>query len=107
ALGGQLWIDVAEAATREADATSDTDAEKKASLHHLAGVAYMDKALVGDRAALALRKALAANPRHKDAFVRLRMLLDEQGDYEDLAQLLAARVGVEDDAAARTELHRA
>ncbi|HTJ44966.1 MAG TPA: hypothetical protein VL463_22820, partial [Kofleriaceae bacterium] len=107
ALKGQLWIDVAEAATREADATSDHAADTKAALHHLAGVAYMDKALVGDRAAQALRRALAADPRHKDAFVRLRMLLEEQGDYEDLAQLLDTRVDVEEDPAARTELHRA
>jgi tetratricopeptide (TPR) repeat protein len=107
ALKGQLWIDVAEAATREADATSDQASETKAQLHHLAGVAYMDKALVGDRAAQAFRRALAADPRHKDAFVRLRMLLEEQGDYEDLAQLLDTRVDVEEDAAARTELHRA
>ncbi len=105
ALKGQLWVDFAEAATREADATHDP--ARKAALHHLAGVAYMDKALVGDRAGQALRKAIAADPRHTDAFVRLRMLLDEQGDYEDLAQLLDARVDVEAEPRARIELHRA
>jgi tetratricopeptide (TPR) repeat protein len=105
ALKGSLWVDFAEAATREADATHD--GSRKAALHHLAGVAYMDKALVGDRAGQALRKAIAADPRHTDAFVRLRMLLDEQGDYEDLAQLLDARVDVEAEPRARIELHRA
>src|SRR5262249_32724329 len=75
ALRGQLWIDVAEAATREADALPEQATEIKAGLHHLAGVAYMDKALAGERAVAAFRKALAADPRHKDSFVRLRMLL--------------------------------
>jgi tetratricopeptide (TPR) repeat protein len=105
ALKGELWIDFAEAAVREADSISDGDV--RARLYHLAGVAFMDKALAGERAARALRKALAADPRHRDAFIRLRMLLEEQGDYEDLGQLLDARVDVEDDPGARTELHRA
>ncbi len=46
ALKGQLWIDVAEAASRHANAARTTDAER-AALHHLAGVALMDKALSG------------------------------------------------------------
>src|SRR6185295_5778839 len=47
ALKGQLWIDVAEAATRQA---AGVEGKQRAELHHLSGVALMDKALVGDRA---------------------------------------------------------
>ncbi len=105
ALRGQLWVDFAEAATREAALTSDMGA--RARLHHLAGVALMDRALAGERAADALRAALDADPRHADAFVRLRVLLDEQGEHERLAELLEQRLLVEDDRAEQLALHRA
>ena len=59
ALKGQLWIDVAEAATRQAAGAAD-DAQR-AALYHFAGVALMDKALVGEQAMVAFRRALDAD----------------------------------------------
>jgi tetratricopeptide (TPR) repeat protein len=67
----------------------------------------MDKALAGERAADALRATLDADPRHIDAFVRLRLLLDEQGEHERLAELLEQRLMVEDNRVEQLMLHRA
>lgn len=104
ALKGQLWIDVAEAATRQA---AGAEGAARAHLYHFAGVALMDKALVGERAMAAFRKALDAEPGHRDAFLRLRILLEEDANHDDLASLLAMRLEVERDPAAQIELHRA
>ncbi len=105
ALKGALWIDVAEAATRQAVASQET--ALRASLHHFAGVALMDKALVADLAMQAFRRALEADPAHRDAFLRLRILLEEDGNHDDLATLLANRLDVEDDFKHKIELNRA
>lgn len=109
ALKGQLWIDVAEAATRQAKgATGDApDDAQRAALHHFAGVVLMDKALVGEQAMASFRRALEADPQHRDAFLRLRILLEEDANHDDLATLLAQRLEVEENATARIELHRA
>ncbi|MEO7730039.1 MAG: hypothetical protein ABIY55_03635, partial [Kofleriaceae bacterium] len=104
ALKGQLWIDVAEAASRQA---AGAEGKARATLHHFAGVALMDKALVGDRAMAAFRRALEAEPGHKDAFLRLRILLEEDANHDDLATLLALRLAVETEPVAKIELHRA
>jgi len=104
ALKGQLWIDVAEAATRQAAGAAGP---QRAALHHFAGVALMDKALAGDQAMAALRRALEADPGHRDAFLRLRILLEEDANHDDLATLLARRLEVETEPAAKIELHRA
>ncbi len=104
ALRGQLWLDVAESAERSA-ALADGPAER-AALLHFAAVALMDRATNGERAARLLRQVLALEPRHRDAFLRLRMLLDEQGEHEALAALLAARVPLESAATVRIALHR-
>ena len=105
ALRGNLWLDVAEAAGREAATT--TDATQRGGLYHLAGVALMDRALAGERAVPMLRKALAADPAHHDAFVRLRILLDEQGEQEDLVRLLEERLVHEEDRGQKIAIHRA
>ncbi len=105
ALKGQLWVDVAEAARKQAEVTTDTAA--RAALFHFAGVALMDKALLGEQATAVLHKALEAEPRHRDAFVRLRILLEEDARHDELAQLLGQRLAVEDDATGRIGLHRA
>lgn len=105
ALKGALWIDVAEAATRQAAASSDDDT--KARLHHFAGVALMDKGLVGEQAMQSFRRALDADPAHRDSFLRLRILLEEDGNHDDLATLLANRLEVEDNVKYKVELHRA
>ena len=104
ALKGQLWIDVAEAATRQA---AGAEGKLRAALHHFAGVALMDKALLGDQAMASLRRALEADPGHRDAFLRLRILLEENANHDDLATLLALRLAVETDPTAKVELHRA
>jgi hypothetical protein len=104
ALKGQLWVDVAEAATRQA---AGAEAHQKAQLHHFAGVALMDKALIGDQAMTAFRRALDAEPSHKDAFLRLRILLEEDANHDELAILLANRLAVEAPGHAKVELHRA
>jgi len=104
ALKGQLWIDVAEAATRQGAGVTGA---ARAALHHFAGVALMDKALVGDQAMAAFRRALEADHGHRDAFLRLRILLEEDGNHDDLATLLAMRLEVESEPAAKIELSRA
>ncbi|HET9993303.1 MAG TPA: tetratricopeptide repeat protein, partial [Kofleriaceae bacterium] len=105
ALKGQLWIDVAQAATRQGNAASESDA--KARLHHFAGVVLMDKALEGGQAMAAFRRALDADPSHKDAFLRLRILLEEDANHDELAIVLAKRLDHETEERARVELHRA
>ncbi|MGE0395912.1 MAG: hypothetical protein AB7T06_04220 [Kofleriaceae bacterium] len=105
ALKGQLWLDVAEAATRQA--ANAPDDKTKARLYHFAGVALMDKALEGERAMAAFKKALEADPRHRDSFLRLRILLEEDANHDDLAVVLAQRLDVEEAGPARVELHRA
>jgi tetratricopeptide (TPR) repeat protein len=105
ALKGQLWIDVADAASRQAASTSDP--AQKGALYHFAGVTLMDKALIGEQAMVAFRRALDANGKHRDAFLRLRILLEEDANHDDLASLLAQRLDVEDNATAKIELHRA
>lgn len=110
ALRGQLWADLADAAGKEAaltDPHSTEGAATRARLWHLAGVALMDRALASERAIDAFRATLAADPQHTDAFIRLRLLLDEQGEHEALAQLLEDRLTVETDTAERVALHRA
>ncbi len=105
ALKGQLWIDVAEAAGRQAAGAPDD--KQKAALYHFAGVAMMDKALVGEQAMASFKKALEAEPKHRDSFQRLRILLEEDANHDDLATLLAQRLEVEEAGPARIELHRA
>jgi cellulose synthase operon protein C len=105
ALKGQLWLDVAESASREAAATDEMPA--RGELYHLAGVALMDKAAMAERAMVPLQKALNAVPSHKDAFLRLRILLEEDARHEDLASLLQRRLDVENGVESKVELHRA
>jgi tetratricopeptide (TPR) repeat protein len=105
ALKGQLWIDVAEAATRQASVAGD--AKGRAALHHFAGVVLMDKGLIGDKAMAAFRRALEADPGHRDSFLRMRLLLEEDGNHDELAILLANRLDHEPDAQHRIEIQRA
>lgn len=105
ALKGQLWLDVAESASREAAATDDMNA--RGDLYHLAGVSLMDKAALAERAMVPLQRALTAVPSHKDAFIRLRILLEEDARHEDLATLLERRLDVESADDSKVELHRA
>ena len=99
ALKGQLWIDVAEAANRQAAVAGDPSARRE--LHHFAGVVLMDKALVGEQAMIAFRRALEADPSHRDAFLRLRILLEEDANHDELAILLAQPARARDRSAAR------
>lgn len=105
ALKGQLWLDVAEAANRQAAVT--TDAGAKAALYHLAGVVLMDKALVGEQAMVAFKRSLEADPGHGDAFLRLRILLEEDANHDDLALLLEKRLEHEPDGKQKVQIHRA
>lgn len=105
ALKGQLWLDVAEAANREAAVTSDAGA--KAALYHFAGVVLMDKALIGEQAMIAFQKSLEADPGHGDAFLRLRILLEEDANHDDLALLLEKRLEHEPDGKQKVQIHRA
>jgi hypothetical protein len=105
ALKGQLWVDVAEAAMRQASAASDI--KQRGELYHFAGVALMDKALVNDRAQVAFRRALESDPSHTDSFLRLRILLEEDANHDELATVLTGRLDYEADERKRIELHRA
>ena len=105
ALKGQLWLDVAEAANREAAVTNDPGA--KAALYHFAGVVLMDKALIGEQAMVAFQKSLEADPGHGDAFLRLRILLEEDANHDDLALLLEKRLEHEPDGKQKLAIHRA
>lgn len=105
ALKGQLWIDVAEAATRQASVGGD--AKARAELHHFAGVVLMDKALVGEKAESAFRRALEADPGHRDSFLRMRILLEEDANHDELAILLANRLEHQPPGPEKLEIHRA
>jgi tetratricopeptide (TPR) repeat protein len=105
ALKGQLWIDVAEAANRQAAVTDEPEA--RAKLYHFAGVALMDKALAGEQAMIAFRKALEADPTHRDSFLRLRILLEEDANHDELAIVLGNRLEHEQDPKSKIEIHRA
>ncbi len=105
ALKGQLWLDVATAANRQA-AVAD-DADSRASLYHFAGVVLMDKALIADQATTAFRRALDADPAHRDAFLRLRILLEEDANHDELAVVLRNRLEHETDDKTKIEIHRA
>ncbi len=105
ALKGERWEDVAEAATRQASVGGEP--EVRARLHHFAGVALMDKAMIGEQAASAFRRALEIEPGHRDAFLRLRILLEEEGDHDGLAILIANRLEHEPPGLYKLELHRA
>jgi tetratricopeptide (TPR) repeat protein len=105
ALKGQLWLEVAAVCELEAG-LSDSPAQR-AYLFHLAGVALMDKALVVQRAIDCFRSCLVADPLHHDAFVRLRMLLAEEGNHDELAIALEHRLDSESSPIARLHLHRA
>jgi tetratricopeptide (TPR) repeat protein len=105
ALKGQLWIDVAEAASRQAAVTDEPEA--RAKLYHFAGVALMDKALAGEQAMIAFRKALDADPTHRDSFLRLRILLEEDANHDELAIILGNRLEHEQDPKSKIEIHRA
>lgn len=105
ALKGQLWLDVAEAANRQAAVTADTGA--KAALYHFAGVVLMDKALIGEQAMIAFQRSLEADPGHGDAFLRLRILLEEDANHDDLALLLEKRLEHEPDGKQKVDIHRA
>lgn len=105
ALKGQLWLDVAEAANRQAAVAPD--AETKAALYHFAGVVLMDKALIGEQAMVAFKRTLDANPSHRDAFYRLRIVLEEDANHDELAVLLEKRLDHEHDRKQQIEIHRA
>ncbi|HWN67671.1 MAG TPA: hypothetical protein VNM90_08520, partial [Haliangium sp.] len=108
ALRGSLWLDVAEAAQREARLPEAEGA--RVALFHLAGVALMDRALDGEHAIQALTEVLTADPMHDDAFARMRVLLEEQGEHDHQVGLLTERLAHEDrhqtDVAVRAYLHR-
>lgn len=104
ALAGSLWLDVGEAAMSAAR-LADGEAERIA-LFHLAGVAFMDRAIEGARARAALAEVLRLDPAHDDAFVRLRALLEEQGEHQALADLLTGRLDIETHPVAKARLHR-
>ncbi|HEU0033032.1 MAG TPA: hypothetical protein VFQ53_20510 [Kofleriaceae bacterium] len=104
ALAAGLWVELAEVATRKA--ALERDPETIASLHHFAGVTLMDKAQAKQPAIAALGRALAAEPRHLDAFLRLRILLEDTADHDGYATLLRNRLEHEQDRTAKIELNR-
>ena len=103
AVAGEMWLDVADAAEREAESTpGDAD---KARLYHLAGVVLMDRALLGDRAIGALRRVIDLDPRHTDGFLRLKLLYEEMGRDVELIELYQRRLEVEDDPSMQVALN--
>ncbi|HET6610371.1 MAG TPA: tetratricopeptide repeat protein, partial [Kofleriaceae bacterium] len=95
ALLEQRWSEAADAALAHADG-SVRDSER-ARLYHLAGVLLMERAGDPERAIAALRKALAADPAHRDAFARLRALYIAADMSVDLSHLYYHRLEVTDD----------
>jgi cellulose synthase operon protein C len=103
ALVEERWGDVATVCEQQAE-VARTDAER-AHLYHLAGVTAMERGDDPERAAADLRHVLALDPRHEDAFRRLRKLLVGHGRHADLAELLGQRVEIETEAPRLVELH--
>lgn len=105
ALDHELWQELAEACLLEASSV-DSDAAR-IDLYLLAGVTLMDKTEERQAAAEALRNVLVVDPRHREAFVRLRTLYMQEERHDDLAQILAMRLEVEKDELAECEIHHA
>ena len=60
-----------------------------------------------ERAIEAFRYVLDADPAHRDAFLRMRILLSEEGSHDELAIVLEQRLAVEQAPMQKRELHRA
>jgi tetratricopeptide (TPR) repeat protein len=104
ALAGELWTELAEAATRKASLGGPP--ADVGALHHLAGVALMDRARAKDAATASLRRALEAMPHNLDALLRLRILLEHTPQREVYAGLVRRRLELETDRTSQLELHR-
>ncbi|MBL4632232.1 MAG: hypothetical protein JKY56_00055, partial [Kofleriaceae bacterium] len=89
ALDRELWGDLAAVFAAESQATSG---EQKIHLCHLVGVVFMDKDDNPDEAKSAFRRVLTLAPQHRDAFVRLRLLLTEDEEFAELAALAVSRI---------------
>ncbi len=92
ALESELWEEFAE--VNELKAAHGKKADS-AGLYHLVGVVQMDKADNDKAAIAALEKALQSNPLHRDALVRLCVLLEKEGEYDKLVGVLNARASAE------------
>jgi len=92
-----------------------SDAECRASAHHehrlnaglLAGEIASSRLADPERAASAYKQALADSPTNQFAFRHLRLFLEENGRWSELAELLTARTRVERSRARLIDLHRA
>jgi tetratricopeptide (TPR) repeat protein len=107
AAAGGMWLDVAEAASRAAEASAAP--EERSALHHLAGVVLMDRVPspdAGERAIGAFRRVLDADPAHTDAFLRLKLLYEETGQDVELVELFHGRLAVETEPDMRVALHQ-
>jgi tetratricopeptide (TPR) repeat protein len=104
ALASQRWREAAEACKMSAEGAESIEAQ--VALKHLTGVILMDRALDNQGAIEMLREVLALAVDHRDAFARLRLLHDEEGNHEALVELLQDRINVAEDAE-RIELHMA
>ncbi|ACY16400.1 tetratricopeptide repeat protein [Haliangium ochraceum] len=109
ALREALWLELAESAEREA-ALPEAEGEQ-AELEHLAAVVRMDAGEDPSGARAALQRVLALEPRHDDAFARMRALLVGEGgdtaEPEALSALLQARLDGEAQPEMRAYLHSA
>lgn len=105
ALDHELWRELADACLLEAESVAGDAA--RAQLGHLAGVTLMDKVDDAPSATAALRGVLAADPAHRDAFIRLRKLYTDFQSWDELARLLSRRLLIEADDTACCELHQA
>ena len=105
ALANELWLELAEAATRRARQQADAAAPTVAALHHFAGVVLMDRTRAFELAITSLLRALEAEPGHVDAFQRLRILFESTDRPEELASLLQRRLAAEPDRTEQVELH--
>jgi tetratricopeptide (TPR) repeat protein len=82
--------------------------EARARAFAVAGALAQDRLTEGDRLERALhdlRQALAAEPRHPEAFARLDKLYRQLGDFAALAALYQRRVELEDDQVQLIALH--
>ncbi len=104
AVSAGMWLEVAEAAERAAEAAAGD--RERAALHHLAGVVLMDRALDAERAIAALRLVVDLEPGHTDGFLRLKLLYEETGQDAELIELYHQRLAVEGEPAMRVALHQ-
>src|SRR5262249_6899136 len=102
-LREQSWGDALDALDKEAASAEGTG---KSGLTWLASRIALERAGDRERGVAALKRVLELDPKHPQAFFRLRANLQESQRWDELKAVLLRRVAHESDATHKARLHR-